>query len=215
MTLKGPPPEPSEPIVIETRPEGELPVTRGGLFIYSTAIAIALLLIIAGGTYMFIELGRQARVNAKNIERLDDLTERLTALTNPTPEQFRKQLAEGIKRCLKFPECRKLFPNVSAPTRRGDAREGVRAISGPDTPVLTATPAPVRRSPGGGGGDGPRGGGNGGGGGSGPGGGSGGAPPPEPTPAPTPQPPVDVRTDLPVIDDPSVCVPNILHVNCG
>lgn len=122
-----------QPHLIEAESHGwrtPVVITRIGLLIYSLVIGLAIAgIIVIGALYLHDRRARTSdalkanqAANAANhqaIKRLDALTAELQRLTNPTPQQYREALKEGIKRCLQEPECRKLFPNITEQSTGG------------------------------------------------------------------------------------------------
>ena len=51
--------------------------------------------------------------NRDSIQRLDRVTGELRALTDPTPEQYRQQVADGLKRCAQEPACRNAIRSLT------------------------------------------------------------------------------------------------------
>lgn len=76
---------------------------------------------------------KQIRIQKKTDRQLKSAVRELRRLTNPTPEEYRKQLQEGLKRCLREPACRRLFPAIQA--------RSIRRLL--DPPSSTATPTSV------------------------------------------------------------------------
>lgn len=202
-------------------PPVEYHLTRRGLFIFSLLLGLALAGVVLLGIYGYFQfdsqnddIGVQSDANALAIKRLDRVTKELKKITNPTPAQYRKALKADLERCLREPECRKLFPGIAKKANRGE------------TLVPRGTSQRATQNGGSGSGSGgasPESGGNTGGTrpdkpsnpnkpGTG-GGGSGGTTPthpPAPTPAPTPEPTVDLNVPL----VPPTCIGNIIHINC-
>lgn len=185
------------------------PIPRRTFRVVLGAISFCLVLIILVGATGLLWINSVAKENRQSIHRLN-------RLTNPTPQQFREDLKRGLKRCLREPECRRLFPKIRVKTGRGRvATFAVHSIrdSGPaNNPSPTSIPSPARRAPthSDGSPTQPGGGSHGSGGSGGGGSGSGGSPPANPPPpAPKPKPPVDVTVPAPI----TVCSP-ALGVNC-
>jgi hypothetical protein len=81
------------------------------------------------------------------------VTNELHRLTHPTPAQYRDQLRDGLKRCLREPACRKLFPalrkraaatRAERPSVRNIANPGPRTGSNVRTPLRQRGTAPHR-----------------------------------------------------------------------
>lgn len=86
------------------------------IFIYSAAIALCFVAVIGFGIWYLLD--RRSQVNERaeeqkvEITQLREITAHLQEIENPTPEQFRARLKEGIERCLKEPSCKALFPTI-------------------------------------------------------------------------------------------------------
>lgn len=87
-------------------------VARRTLLIAFALIGLALAGLTVLGAVLFDRINTSVRLNEEAIHRLD-------RIQHPTPEQFEKDLREGIKRCLKSRECRKLFPEAARSSQRG------------------------------------------------------------------------------------------------
>jgi hypothetical protein len=81
---------------------------------------------------------KEAATNRRQARLIHDLR----VITHPTPAQYRRQIREGIKRCLREPRCRRLFPALARSARSGGrstvAKPGLARSPG-------ATSTPVRR----------------------------------------------------------------------
>lgn len=77
------------------------------------------------------------------IRRQEKLIAGLNALTHPTHAQYRRQLREGIRRCLREPSCRRLFPKLGRASRAlhaGSQRSTSPSPSLDRSPGSTSTP---------------------------------------------------------------------------
>lgn len=194
--------------------DGDKYVTRRLFIIGGVVIGAGLALALLAVVWIALEINRlqeaQIDSNAARIAEVERVQEALRKLTQPTPEEYREQLKQGIKRCLQAPECRRLFPGLKGAASRTRAgarkRPGSTPDGSPGVPESTAerptgTPAPSDRAP------------------SEPGSPSrpGQSPDPAPEPEPAPQPPAPERPligldDVPVV--PSVCVDGVIGINC-
>lgn len=200
--------EPTETRTIIQHPAPTL--THRGLLGAGVAIAVALLLLVGALIYVYLQLESVSRDNSQAIARLN-------RIQHPTKKQFAEDLAQGIKRCLKVPECARLFPGLKHATHnhktilrqeQSAAREarklaGIRRRVPVSMPPLRKTPpVPVAHSPpvhhksppskps------------------------QGGPPPASPTPPSPPPPTVTVQTHLPApLPNPTVCTDRI-KINC-
>lgn len=92
-------------------------ITRLTAAVYSGLISMCFVLVIVAAVFYLNDRHTQTvnrqKHDASQIAQLQAVTRDLKAITNPTPDQYKQQLSEGIKRCLQTPECRKLFPKIS------------------------------------------------------------------------------------------------------
>lgn len=194
--------------------------TQRGMVVFSLILGLVFAIVIILGVFALSEFKKQSRINTVNIHQLQDVNKQLKFILKPTPAQYRKQLKEGIKRCLAEPSCRKLFPKVvKTPAARhqaavdrvrrsNQALTTIRAGVGSDRPsdqTAVGVPAPTQHhSPrptrqGGGVGAPP----------SSPSSPPSGAPAPAPTSSPQPSPLVNVQ----LTPFPTVCTP-LIGFNC-
>lgn len=91
-------------------------VTKLSIFIYSAAIALCFCVVIALSVWYLLDRRQQAADRAEEqqeqIAQLQSVTRQLRVIQNPTPEEYRARLKEGIERCLQEPECKRLFPTI-------------------------------------------------------------------------------------------------------
>lgn len=188
--------------------------TQRGMIVFTLLLGLVLALLVLLGAFVVIQFSNQQQINTRNIKQLDAVTADLKALLDPSPQQYNKQLRDGLKRCLASRRCRRLFPEATreaARARRARAGRPVQpgtqpSMSGGESGQLPSQGGSDRDdfTPGGGGKT---------------GGGGDSSPPapssPDPAPAPTPTPapapprPVDVNPGGPV----RVCTP-LVGVNC-
>ena len=194
------------------KPSPPVLITRRAIVLGGAIIGLGIAIALAGAGIALLLISDQVDANQEtnarqreSIRALKDVTERLNRLTNPTPAEYRRQLERGIRRCLKEPKCRALFPRLRDVADLPDdtTAESVPASSGsPDGERRAA----VRRPAGGGPvgeverPSGPQ------------------RPPPDSSPSPSPSPPsprpperlVDIDAPAPV----DVCVDGIIGINC-
>lgn len=188
-------------------------VTRRQLLVAGAIVGVAMALTLGAVVWIAFRINDfqqdQIAKNTKINEKQDALIDGLRKLTNPTPEEYRRALKEGIERCLKEPTCRELFPRLGkrsrAATRRDRAQrvsdegsspepQNAPAGSAPDTnsPRTPSRPKPSDRP----------------------------ASDPAPAPAPTAQPPPASGSEPePLIDIkgpilPPVCIGKVVGINC-
>jgi hypothetical protein len=177
------------------------PLARRTLTVAFGMIGLALAGLTVIAVVLFIRVGDAIQVN-------HDAIRRLNRLTHPTPAQFEEDLKTGIQRCLRSPECRKLFPSIrkektqksngaKAPLARTPGRgvrkaegQGGTAVPHSSRPTATTNPPRSRRTH-------KR------------GGGSGGSPPPQSSGS-SPEPAITLTAPLPA----KICAGSLLHVNC-
>lgn len=204
-------PEPEPVLAVESKSSNSY-VTKRQFIVGGAIVGVALALALVAVTIIALAVNRvQEESIQNNRDRIADIKreqERLDTLLNPTPEQYRRRLREGIERCLREPECRRLFPKIArstAPAGPPGSRQ-VGVGNGSDTPVRSpesprTRPRPERspRAPRPDRPDSQPDGGNGGGGSSSP-------------PAPPPDPPRAIELDAPV--PAQVCIDRVLGINC-
>lgn len=81
---------------------------------------------------------------ARTNRRQARLIHRLDVLTHPSPAQYRRQLREGIRRCLREPSCRRLFPALAS---RGRAHRQARRRGRTTSSTAPAASRPSPRQP--------------------------------------------------------------------
>lgn len=133
-------PEPPEPNEVPDLDNLVLnrPLARRTLTIAFGVIGFSLAGLTILAAILLIQVHNTADSNRKAIKRLDRLTQ-------PTPKQFEEDLKKGIERCLRFPDCRRLFPAIERQRRRNSATVPHRGNS-PET-TLDRTPRTVAVAP--------------------------------------------------------------------
>lgn len=151
---------------VETPPKPERPVTFVTMdqFVYAgLVLGVVLAILGCAVAYVIWHGGNEqddadatkqhqiddntARVNdlAVVVETLNAVVNRLNAVTNPTPDQFRRQLREGVRRCLAEPDCRRLVPGVENLRKAPPPTSSTNSTSSPQRPSTTSRPKPDRQ----------------------------------------------------------------------
>jgi hypothetical protein len=102
-------------------------LTHRGLMLVASALALAFLILVASGTWVYLDLRSHQRELARH-ER------ELKSILGPTPAQFHAQIERAIKQCLADRDCRRLFPQI-------------RVIVNPRTHKRTITVGPAKAPP--------------------------------------------------------------------
>jgi hypothetical protein len=102
------------PVQIETKGwKSPVVVTRLSLYIYSGAIALCFVLVILFGVWYLLDrrdtAAQHAQEQQAEIQQLQQVTNDLNAVKNPTPEQFKLRVKEALQSCLNDPDCKKLL----------------------------------------------------------------------------------------------------------
>jgi hypothetical protein len=88
-------------------------VTRLSLYIYSGAIALCFVMVIGFGVWYLLDrrdtAAQHAQEQQAEIQQLQQVTNDLNTVKNPTPEQFKARVKEALQSCLNDPDCKKLL----------------------------------------------------------------------------------------------------------
>lgn len=135
-------------------------VTRGGILIAASAVAVALSAVVAAVVILVIglnsnqrEVQRVTRINRQAIGELQQQNDRLGKLERPTQEQLTNaalRALRAIRSCARSPSCRRRNPGVRQIARsipRGEIPRRVRTRRPPSGSGPSSTRGPVPSSP--------------------------------------------------------------------